>query len=209
LKAIPGYSLMAETSLGGNIIMETRTVYFEDVAKNNTDETFRLAKQRAVELNIKDIVIASTSGDTGVKAASYFKGFNLVVVGLAVGLRDPNVSLFLEEKRKIVEGTGGKVILAAPAFSGVGGAPREQFHAHQMGEVIANTLRIFGQGMKVTCEIVLEAVDAGYIRSNIPVVSIAGTGKWKGSDTAIVVSPVNSNRFFEIKVHEIICKPRL
>ncbi len=52
-------------------------------------------------------------------------------------------------------------------------------------------------------------VDAVYIRSNEPVISIAGTGRWKGSDTAIVVSPVNSNRFFELKVHEIICKPRL
>jgi hypothetical protein len=189
--------------------METKTVYFEDVSINHTDEVFGLAKQRATELGIKDIVVASTSGDTAIKAATFFKGFNLVAVGLSVGLREPNVSLFPMEKKNIVERAGGKVLLTAPAFSGVGGAPREQFHTHQMGEIIANTLRIFGQGMKVTCEIVLEAADAGYIRSNEPVISIAGTGKWKGSDTAIVVSPVNSNRFFELKVHEIICKPRL
>jgi hypothetical protein len=63
--------------------------------------------------------------------------------------------------------------------------------------------------MKVTCEIALEAADAGLVRSDEPIISIGGTGRWKGSDTAIVVSPVNSNLFFDIKVHEIICKPRL
>lgn len=189
--------------------METQIAYFDDVTKNNTDETFRLARLRATELGITNIVIASTSGETGVKAASFFKGLNLIVVGLPVGLREANVALFSEEKRKAIENAGGKVILAFPAFSTVGGAAREMFHGHSTGEIIANTLRIFGQGMKVVCEIVLEAADAGYIRSKEPVISIAGTGRTKGSDTAVVISPANSNRFFELRVHEIICKPRL
>jgi hypothetical protein len=189
--------------------MESSIVYFEDVSTSNTEEVFRLAKKRATELDIKNIVVASTSGETAIKAVKFFKGFNVVAVGLASGLREPNVSLFTEERRKTVESEGGKVVLAAPAFAGVGGTPTEQAHTHQNGEIVANTLRIFGQGMKVTCEIVLEAADAGYVRSNEPLISIAGTGRWKGADTAIVVSPVNSNRFFELKVHEIICKPRL
>ena len=187
--------------------MEIKTVYFEDVSANNTDETFRLAKKRAEEMGIKSIVVASTKGDTGVKAASFFHGFNLIVVGLPVGLREANVALFPDEKRKIIESAGGKVILALPSFSTVSGTPRETFHLHGPGEIIANTLRIFGQGMKVVCEIVLEATDAGYVRTKDPVISIAGTGKTRGSDTAVVISPANSNRFFDIKVHEIICKP--
>jgi uncharacterized protein len=189
--------------------MESSIVYFEDISASHTEEVFRLAKKRATELGIKDIVIASTSGETALKAVNFFKGFNVVVVGLSSGIFETNVSLFSEDKRKIVESAGGKVVLAAPAFAGVGGAPREQSHNHQNGALIADTLRIFGQGMKVTCEIVLEAADAGLVRSNEPIISIAGTGRWKGADTAIVVSPVNSNRFFDIKVHEIICKPRL
>jgi hypothetical protein len=189
--------------------METRTVYFEDVAKNNTEETFRLARQRASELKIKDIVVASTRGDTAVKAAEYFKGFNLVIVRIATGLWEANSQLFPEEKKKIVEAAGAKVVTSSPAFSGVAISGPPQNRALQMGDVIANTLRTFGQGMKVTCEIVLQAADAGFVQSGVPVVSIAGTGKTRGADTAIVVSPVNSNRFFELKVHEIICKPRL
>jgi uncharacterized protein len=189
--------------------MEAKTVYFEDISISHTEEVFNLVKQRASALGIKNIMVASTRGDTGVKAAGFFKGFSLVVVGLAAGIWEPNVSLFPAEKIKTIEKAGGKVILAAPAFSGVGSGTREQPHIQQTGDIIADTLRIFGQGMKVTCEIVLEAVDAGYIRSNEPVISIAGTGKVRGADTAIVVTPVNSNRFFELKVHEIICKPRL
>jgi len=189
--------------------MESRIVYFGDVSAPHTQEVFQLAKRRAKELGIKNIVVASTSGKTAVKAVKFFKGFNVVTVGLFAGFTEPNVSLFTEERRKMVESLGGKVVLAAPAFAGVGGAAREDSHVHQNGDIIADTLRTFGQGMKVTCEIVLEAADAGLVRSDEPVISIAGTGKWKGADTAIVVSPVNSNRFFELKVHEIICKPRL
>jgi hypothetical protein len=189
--------------------METKTAYFENLENNNTDETFRFAKQRAVELGIKDIVVASTRGDTGVKAAEYFKGFNVIVVRIATGLWEVNQQMFPEEKKKQVENLGGKVITSAPAFAGVGSVPSEHFHTHQVGDIIANTLRIFGQGMKVTCEIVLQAADAGLVRNGVPVISIAGTGRVRGADTAIVVSPVNSNRFFELKVHEVICKPRL
>ena len=188
--------------------MESKITYFDDVKISHTEEVFRLAKSRAKELGIKNIVVASTSGETAVKAVTFFKGLNLIAVGLSYGLREPNKSLFTEARKETVEKAGGKVLLAAPAFAGVGGNPTEMFHTHQNGDIIANTLRIFGQGMKVTCEIVLEAADAGLVRSNEPVISIAGTGQWKGADTAIVVSPVNSNRFYEIKVHEIICKPR-
>jgi uncharacterized protein len=189
--------------------MDSSIVYFDDVKVSHTEEVFQMAKKRATELNIKDIVVASTSGETAVRAVKFFKGFNIVAVGHSAGLREANVSSFTQENRKIVEAAGGKVLLATPAFAGVGGTPREQSHYHQNGDVIADTLRIFGQGMKVTCEIVLEAADAGLVRSNEPLISIGGTGKWKGADTAIVISPVNSNRFFDIKVHEIICKPRL
>ena len=189
--------------------MESCITYFEDISASHTEEVFRLAKKRAAELGIKNVVVASTTGETAVKAVKFFTGFKVVAVGHSSGMREPNVSSFTEENRRIVEGEGGKVVLAAPAFAGVGGAPREQSHSHQNGDIIADTLRIFGQGMKVTCEIVLEAADAGLVRSNEPLISIGGTGRWKGADTAIVVSPVNSNRFFEIRVHEIICKPRL
>ena len=161
--------------------MESSITYFEDVSASHTEEVFRLAKKRAAELGIKNVVVASTTGETAVKAVKFFKGFKVVAVGHSSGMREPNVSSFTEEKRRIVEGAGGKVLLAAPAFAGVGGAPREQSHSHQKGDIIADTLRIFGQGMKVTCEIVLEAADAGLVRSNEPLISIGWDRQMEGS----------------------------
>ena len=70
---------------------------------------------------------------------------------------------------------------------------------------IADVLRIFSQGMKVACEITLIAADAGAVRTDEDVISIAGTGR--GADTAIVLTPVYSHHFFDLRVKEILCKP--
>ena len=37
--------------------------------------------------------------------------------------------------------------------------------------------------------------------------AIAGTGR--GADTAVVLTPAHAQDLFELKVHEIVCKPRL
>jgi hypothetical protein len=72
---------------------------------------------------------------------------------------------------------------------------------------MANTLRLFGQGMKVVCEITLMATDAGLVRTDEDIIVIGGTSR--GADTAVVLRPVNSEDFFDLKVREILCKPLL
>jgi hypothetical protein len=47
------------------------------------------------------------------------------------------------------------------------------------------------------------------IRTDEEVISIAGVGKSGGSDTAIVVKAEPAHRFFDLKVKEVLCKPRL
>jgi len=51
------------------------------------------------------------------------------------------------------------------------------------------------------------AADAGLVRVDEEIVSIGGTGR--GADTAVVLQPSYVHRFFNIKVKEIICKPRM
>ena len=48
--------------------METSCTYFESGGPGATDETLRLARARAEELGIKNVVVASYSGQTGAKA---------------------------------------------------------------------------------------------------------------------------------------------
>jgi len=128
--------------------MEARIVYFDQPGKNNTDEVLRLAKTRAEELGIKSILVASTTGETAVKALEVFKGAKIVVVSHFTGMRGPNTQEFTEENRRKVMSAGGSVLTATHLFSGLGRAMRKKFSMYLFEETVANTLRIFGQGIK-------------------------------------------------------------
>ncbi len=185
--------------------MELKTVYFDNPGTENTDAVLRIAQQRAEELGIKTILVASTKGDTAVKAVDIFQGLKVIVVTHVTGMREPNTQEFTEESRKIVESKGGIVLTAAHAFSGLSAAMRNKYNTYVLGMIIADTLRIFGQGMKVACEITLMAADCGLANTDEDVISIAGTAR--GADTAIVLKPANTHNFFDLKVREILCKP--
>jgi hypothetical protein len=185
--------------------MESKIVYFENPGSENTEAVLRIARQRAEELGINSILVASTTGDTAVKAMEALNGLRVIVVSHVAGMRGPDTQEFTKENRKIVESKGGIMLTAAHAFSGVSRALRTKFNTVAIGDIIANTLRIFGQGTKVACEIALMAADAGLVHTDEDVICIAGTGR--GADTAVVLKPVNSNNFFDLKVREIPCKP--
>jgi len=185
--------------------MEAKIVYFDEPGKENTDEVLRLAGLRAEELGIKTILVASTTGNTALKAVEVFRGARIVAVSHFTGMREPNTQDFTEENRQKLVSAGGAVLTATHLFSGLGRAMRKKFKMYLFEETVANTLRIFGQGMKVVCEIALMAADAGLVRTDEDIIVIGGTGR--GADTAVVLRPVNSEDFFDLKVKEILCKP--
>jgi hypothetical protein len=53
---------------------------------------------------------------------------------------------------------------------------------------------------------VLMAADAGLIPFDKNVVAVAGSGR--GADTALLIKPANSSRFFDLEIKEVIAKPR-
>ncbi|MFC1860441.1 pyruvate kinase alpha/beta domain-containing protein [Chloroflexota bacterium] len=185
--------------------MELKTTYFEKPGRENTDEVLRIAKQRAEELGIKTIVVASTEGYTAAKAAEVLSGSKIVAVTHITGFHEPNTQEFSEESRKIVEGKGGVVLTTTHLFSGMSRAMCKKYHTYIIGDIVADTLRILGQGMKVVCEIAAMAADSGLVRTDEDVIVISGTGR--GADTAVVLKPVNSTDFFDLKIKEVLCKP--
>lgn len=185
--------------------MESTTVYFDKPGEENTEAVFSIAKRRAEELGIRTILVASTVGNTAVKAVAALSGFRVIVVTESTGISQPNVQEFTEENRRIVESKGGVILTTSHAFAGVSKAMREKFNTVVIGDIVSNTLYIFGQGMKVACEISMMAADCGLVRTEEDIIAIAGTSQ--GADTAIVLRPVNSNRFFDLKVKEFLCKP--
>ncbi len=186
--------------------MEVKTVYFAHHGFKNTDETLRVARQRAEALGIKTLVVASTTGDTAVKAVERFKGFKVICVSEVTGFLKLDIQEFTEENREIVESMGGIVFTSTDAFGGLSEAMRSKFKTYVIGDIVASTLRTLGNGFKTACEISVMAADGGLVRTDEEIIAIAGTHK--GADTAVVVKPANTHRFFDLKIKEILCKPR-
>lgn len=198
--------------------MEGKIVYFEKIGRENTEVTLSIAKARADELGIKTILIASTVGNTAARAVDVFKGCKVIAVGHAYGFREPNKNEFTDENRRIVESKGGVVYFAPHAFTGltrrptpapVAGTPPVPMTGSvlDIGEVIANTLRIFCAGIKVVVEIGAMAADAGLVRTDEDIMAIAGSGR--GADTAVVMRASNSRDLFRFRIKELLCKPLL
>jgi hypothetical protein len=190
--------------------VELKTTYFDKTGREeNTNKTLALAKQRADELGIETVVVASTVGGTAVKAVGVFAGCKPVVVTHTDGFREPNTQELTTENRQIIESKGGIILTTTHAFGGIHRALHQGEGSPAptvaMGDVIAMTLRTFGQGMKVALEIAAMAADAGLVRTNEDVICIGGTGH--GADTAVVLQPSYVHRFFNTRVKEIICKP--
>ena len=186
-------------------MVEGKTVYFDRPGPENTEEVLRIAKLRAAELGITSILVASTVGDTAVRASEVFTGMRVIAVSHNAGFKGPDTQEFTEENKKKAESSGVVVLTTTHAFSGVDKAMRKKFNMYLLADVVANTLRIFGQGVKVACEISLMAADAGLVRTDEDIIAIGGTSR--GADTALVLRPVNTDDFFDLRVKEILCKP--
>lgn len=183
------------------------TMYFEQRGRVNTDCALRIARKRAEELDIGTILVASTEGTTGAKAAHLFDDRRVVVVTHSTGYKEPNFQELTEENRIRIEAAGATILTCQHALGGVNRAVRRKLDTHELDEIIAFVLRTFGQGTKVCVEIALMAADAGLVRVDEPCIAIAGSGR--GADTVLVLTPVNAQSFFDLKIHEILCKPRL
>ena len=184
-----------------------QTVYFDKPGKANTARTLQLAAERADQLSINTILVATTFGESGKLAAQAFQGKNLIAVSHAFGFKGPNTQELTPENRAAIEAAGGTILTCQHAFGGVNRAIRKQLDTAAPDDIIANTLRIFGEGMKVVAEIAMMAADAGLVQVGNPVLCIAGTGH--GADLAAIVLPVNTFAFFDLKILEVICRPAL
>ena len=181
------------------------TLYFEKPGEQNTKTLLEFVKKYVEKEHIRNIVVASTTGHTGVQAVETFKGYNVVVVTHAYGSREPGKNELQEDYANKIRAGGGKIFSGTHALSGAERAVRKTFGTIQPLELIANVLRRFGDGTKVCVEIVLMAADAGLIPMDKDVVAIGGTGY--GADTALCIHPANAAKFFDLKIKEVVAKP--
>jgi len=181
--------------------------YFRKAGKSNTRDVLEMVARRAGELGIRTVLVPSVSGKTVLATAETLgRGVRIIAVTHVTGFDGPNVQELSPAMRKRLESAGVSVFTGQHAFGGVGRAVRNKLGTYQVDEIMAWTLRTFGQGTKVAVEIALMAADAGLVRTDEDVISMGGTGQ--GVDTALVIRPANSYHFFDLKVREVICKTR-
>lgn len=179
-------------------------MYFKFVGKVNTEQTVALAIKAAKEKNIKYVVVASSSGYTA-KLLRVATDINIICVTQVNGSAEPGKSEMSKEVLSELNHSGIKVLKTTHVLSGAERGISKMFGGVYPVEIIAHTLRMFGQGTKVCVEISIMALDSGLVPYSEPIIVIGGTGK--GADTAIILTPSHANNIFGTKIHEIICKP--
>lgn len=180
-------------------------MYFDRPGKDNTLHTLTLAYHRGKDLGLNEAVIATTTGDTVYKALEIFSGFKIVAVTYHCGFKEPFKNIMSADVRKDLEAKGVAVVSGTHALSGIERAVAKKHSGVYPALLIADTLRLFGQGLKVAVEISIMAADAGALTGN-DIVSIGGSAR--GADAALVLKPANQSDFFDMRIREIICKPR-
>jgi hypothetical protein len=154
---------------------------------------------------IENVVVASSTGETGTKAAKLLKGINTVIVTHHHGFQQLGEAELKEEFKNEILSNGAKIFTGTHALSSVERAVKKTFGTVEPLELIAYALRLMGEGTKVCVEITLMATDAGLIPTDQDVVAIGGTGS--GADTALRIKPANAARFFDLRIKEVIAKP--
>jgi hypothetical protein len=186
--------------------MEKSIHYFENPGIENTDKVIELVKERKKELGIKNIVIASASGSSGVKLARTINDASIINVTHHAGFRGGDELEITPENRRELDALNVPIYTSSHALSGVGRGISNKFKGVTPVEVIAQTLRMFSQGVKVCVEISIMAADGGLIPTDSEIIAIGGTAS--GVDTAVVLKAVHQGDFFDLRIHEIIAMPR-
>jgi len=191
---------------------QKKIYYFEKPGDANTSDAARFAIERAKELGINTIVVASTSGKT---ASVFFdairgSGINLVIVTHVIGFTKPGEWEFSQEIADQLQKQGVQIVISTHALSGleralsrspkVGGGSRTEAIAEALRRVVA-------VGLKVAVECVLMAADAGAIDIQGEVIAVGGTAS--GADTVCVIRPAHTANFFDLQVREIVAMPRV
>lgn len=179
---------------------------FPEKGPANTAEVVRLAVAAARERKIAHLVVASCTGATARLFLPHGKDLNLVVVTHAVGFAGPGEDEMPAATRAELAAAGCRLVTAAHVLSGAERGLSTKFGGVYPVEIIAHTLRMFGQGVKVGVEIAVMALDAGAIPHGREIVAVGGSGE--GADTAVVIRPAHANAILETRIVEIVCMPR-
>lgn len=183
------------------------TTYFEKPGRDNTPLCVEVVREAVKESGYKHLVLATTTGDTALAFGEAGLGINIVAVTHSAGFKEPNSSELAPETRERIKSMGISVFTGPMLTHSLETALAQKFSGTYPTVIIGQTLKRFGEGSKVACEIVMMATDAGLIPEGEEVLGVAGTAR--GADTVLLIKSAASKRFLELRVLEVLAKPRV
>jgi hypothetical protein len=189
--------------------MQKTVTYFEKPGPDNTSDCLTIVKEHIERHHYRHVIVATTTGDTGVLFSQALKelNVNLIVVTHSYGFKEPNRIELTEEARAEITKAGAVIYTGTMITHSLETALAKQFSGVYPTLLVAQSLRRFGEGAKVCCEMVMMAADAGLVPEDEEVLVVAGTGR--GADTVTVIKTAASKRFLQLKVLEFLAKPRM
>ncbi len=129
-----------------------------DTAGMSTSSVLKIAGDYVRGNDVENVVLATTRGDTALLAGKCFgSDVNVVAVTHSTGFREDNEQELEDEVRRKIETNGITVLTSAMPFHSWNDHYRKDRGMIMPATIIADTLRLFGQGTKVCVEIAMMA----------------------------------------------------
>lgn len=172
------------------------TFYFDKGGPEHTHATLQAAKERAIDLKPKAVIVTSTTGKTALEAAHIFAGTDIRIIAAPFQKHlwkkysplDPQLAT---ECRKL----GVEFLPDEPAVPMLDSERPD----------IVNAWRTVSQGFKVALQVASMCVETGLLKACDYVISIGGSGE--GADTVIAVQTYGYADVLKSNVTEIIAMP--
>jgi uncharacterized protein len=186
---------------------EGKIFYFDQKGAVNTDKALDIALGCCAERKVQRIVVASSSGKTALSLSEKAgPSIEIIAVTYCAGSKYAEEVQAFNKNQPLLLERGIRIVRGLHALSGV---ERTFENRYKSGftplNVVADTLRIFSQGIKVCVEVAIMAAEHGFVTPDEEVVVVAGSGH--GADTAVVMKPAYAMNLFDIKIRALLCMP--
>lgn len=186
---------------------EGKIFYFEKKGPVNTERALEIALACCEERGIRKIIVASSTGKTALLLRDKAKS-SIEVIGVTYSAGSKyreEVEEFNRNRETMIK-KGIHVVRGLHALSATERAFENKYKTGLLPlNIIADTLRMFSQGMKVCLEVAVMAAEAGFVTPDEEVVVLGGSGH--GADTAVIMKPAYAASMFEAKFKAVLCMP--
>jgi hypothetical protein len=186
---------------------EEQIFYFEKKGEINTDKAIDIALHYCEERKVEKIVVASSTGKTALKLQAKARpSLEIIAVTYSAGSKFREAVEEFNKNRRALEEKKIRIVRGLHALSATEKGFENKYKNGLLPlNIVADTLRMFSQGMKVCVEVGIMAAEHGFISPDEDIVAMGGTAH--GADTAVVMRTAYAASIFDTKIKAVLCMP--